>query len=496
MSALDRSSLVVVAGAGTMGRGIAEVALRAGHPVVLVDGDHAVADDAADVIRDHLATAEGPVGRLTPAYDFSAVGRAALVIEAIPESFDAKSALLAEIERRSPEAILATNSSSFSVTALAKRLADPARLVGLHFFNPATTVPVVEVVRGLDSRDEVVEVARATVAQWGKRPIVCRSTPGFVVHRATRPYFGEALLLLEEGAVDAATLDAIMVETAGFKTGPCALMDRIGHDVVAKVTRTVHEALGHDPRYRPSFLQEELVDAGHLGKRTGRGLFDHASGAPGPLPVTSERCAPPPVVTQTSPQPRLKPLAEAAAPAGVQLVFDPTSPVKGLRLPDGALLEVTRGQPAMVRARANGVPVVLVDLALDFGRPARVVLTPSDDTPPTTLAAAVGLCQAAGAEVSVIDDVPGMVVMRTVALLANEAADAVLHDVADAAAIDAAVRDALDAPLGPLAWADRVGPARLVQVLDAIDDVDRSGRYRASPLLRRHALVGRPFLAD
>ena len=182
------------------------------------------------------------------------------------------------------DAIIATNTSSLSVTAIAGRLARPDRVVGMHFFNPATVLPLVEVVSGHATAPAVTHTIFETAKAWGKVPVLCRSTPGFIVNRVARPYYGEALRLLQEQAATPATLDAVLRECGGFKMGPCELMDLIGHDVNFAVTRSVYEGFFDDPRYKPSLIQKDLVDAGWLGRKSGRGFFDYREGAARPLP--------------------------------------------------------------------------------------------------------------------------------------------------------------------------------------------------------------------
>ena len=282
---------VLVVGAGLMGAGIAQVAAQAGHPVFLVDA-RAGASAAAKaklattldglVAKGRLAAedAAAALARITPV-DALAEGRGAtLVVEAIFEDLAAKRALFAELEALlGDDAVLATNTSSISVTAIANGLKRPERLVGMHFFNPVPLMKLVEVVHGLRTDAAVADAIFALSKAWGKVPVHCKSTPGFIVNRIARPYYAEALALLHEQALTPAVIDACL-RGAGFRMGPCELMDLIGHDTNFAVTQSVYDANFQDKRYTPSPLQREMVDGGLFGRKSGEGFYRYPQGAP------------------------------------------------------------------------------------------------------------------------------------------------------------------------------------------------------------------------
>ena len=288
---LAPETAVGIVGAGTMGAGIAQVALQAGHPVILVDRDPAIVDRARAGIEARLRrlvdkgrlagnAADDALARLRSGATAADLAGCALVVEAVIEDLDAKRALFAEVERHvTDDAILASNTSSIPITAIAAGLRRPERFLGMHFFNPAPVMKLVEVISGLLTGADVAETVVATAVAWGKVAARARSTPGFIVNRVARPFYGEALRLLAEGAADAATIDAILRDCGGFRMGPFELTDLIGQDVNAAVTRSVHDAMFQDPRYRPSLLQEEMVEAGRLGRKSGIGFFDYREGA-------------------------------------------------------------------------------------------------------------------------------------------------------------------------------------------------------------------------
>lgn len=296
MNDLSRDAVVAVIGAGAMGAGIAQVAAQAGHEVRLFDAAEGAAakgrlailaglDRQVERGRVSAQEREAIAARLIIAPSLEALAGARLVIEAIVERLDIKRQLFAALEDVvAADTILATNTSSLSVTAIGAGLKHPGRLAGLHFFNPAPVMKLVEIIAGLASGKTVLDTLYATAQNWGKTPVHATSTPGFIVNRVARPFYAEGLRLLEERAASAATIDAVMREAGSFRMGPFELMDLIGHDVNAAVTRSVFDAYFGDPRFRPSLTQQELVAAGWLGRKSGRGFYDYSAGATRPEP--------------------------------------------------------------------------------------------------------------------------------------------------------------------------------------------------------------------
>ncbi|HYG89343.1 MAG TPA: 3-hydroxyacyl-CoA dehydrogenase PaaH [Azospirillum sp.] len=497
--ALPGSAIVAVIGAGTMGSGIAQVAATAGHTVLLYDSAPDAVGRGLSVITGALdrAVAKGQlaeearatiVGRLHPCSDLAELAGVDLAVEAIVEDLAVKQALFTRLEAVvSDRCILATNTSSISIESIGAPLARPGRFAGLHFFNPAPVMALVEIVSGRATDPDVAACLHATAAAWGKVPVHARSTPGFIVNRVARPFYAEALRVLAEGGADPATVDAVVRECGGFRMGPCELMDLIGHDVNYAVTRSVWEAFHFDPRFQPSLVQRALVEARWLGRKTGRGFYDYQGGAKTEPANAAPAPAPGSVALTGSlgPAAALVPLLRDAG-----IAVEEVSGPGGLRV-GRALLAPTDGRLATERASEESAEVILFDWALDYAAAKRIALAPAQQTSPEALVQSVGLFQALGKEVSVIGDVPGMVVARTVAMLANEAADALNQQVADAAAIDLAMRKGVNYPVGPLSWADRIGPRYVLHLLDNLARTYGEDRYRASPLLRKCALSGR-----
>jgi 3-hydroxybutyryl-CoA dehydrogenase len=497
-----------VVGAGTMGAGIAQVAAVAGRRVLIADMVPGAAERAVAGIRDRVK-AQVAKGRLSVdpgALDLTAVDSAdglaesGVVIEAIIEDLAVKRALFAELETVvASDAILASNTSSLSPTALASGLAHPERLVGLHFFNPVPAMKLVEVISGLATAPHVADAAADLATAWGKTVVRSTATPGFIVNRIARPFYAEAWRLYEEHASVPENIDAVLTGAGGFRMGPFTLMDLIGHDVNEAVTRSVWAAFGHDPRFAPSLAQRALVEAGWLGRKAGRGVYP-AGGAPAPTPAPAARC--PKVVIEHASRDgdgarEPSPLRAILDRAGVGTVpGDRDDTGAGLpdglaELPSGALLAQCAGATATSLAAALERPVIVVDRVLDPATATAIAIAPSDGCPPAALTEATGLLQAAGLDVYVTEDTPGLIVTRTVAMLANLAADALACQVASEPDIDTAMRLGVNYPLGPLAWARQWGIPVILGILDSLENWYRDGHYRPSPLLRRTALARR-----
>ncbi|MFV2117241.1 3-hydroxyacyl-CoA dehydrogenase [Streptomyces sp. Act-28] len=493
-TAVERDRTVAVVGAGTMGQGIAQVALVAGHPVRLHDAEPGRAGQAAEsvlgrldrlVAKGRLAPEErdAAAARLRPTATLDELAGAALVIEAIVERLAVKQELFTALEKIvDDECLLATNTSSLSVTAIGGALRLPGRLVGMHFFNPAPLLPLVEIVSGFATDAASAARAYETARAWGKTPVACADTPGFLVNRIARPFYAEAFAVYEEQGADPATIDAVLRESGGFRMGAFELTDLIGQDVNEAVTTSVWEAFFQDPRFRPSLAQRRLVEAGMRGRKTGRGWYAYDDrGAHRPEPHTAEPADPPAYVVVEGDLAPCGELLDMIREAGIPL-REGEGRGAHLRLPGGGRLA-----PADGRTPGELHDVVHFDLALDYRAATRVALAAGPDTPRETLARAIGLFQALGKKVSVIGDVPGMIVARTVARLVDLAHEAVARGVATEEDVDTAMRLGVNYPLGPVEWSRRLGRDWAYGVLEELHRRDPSGRYAPSLALYRHS---------
>ncbi len=471
MSALSKSAVVAVVGAGTMGAGIAQVAAAAGHPVILFDAFAGAAEKGVQRLAvglDNLvakgkmsgADKDALINRITIANTISDLASADLVVEAILEDLDVKRKLFAELEGVvGPQTILGSNTSSISITSIARDLSHPERFVGMHFFNPAPVMKLVEVISGVATAKDVAETVFATAKAWGKVAVHAKSTPGFIVNRVARPYYAEALRLYEEQLASPATLDALLTDAAGFRLGPFALMDLIGHDVNYAVSESVFNAFYQEPRFRPSLAQRELVNAGHLGRKSGKGFYRYDADAP-ELQVASYE-----ISTVEGELPQINYRAD--------------------NIINGVLVRMTDGRTANAVAEQHGCAVILFDYMADNA--SRVAISSSSDVPVDVLDRVVAAFKQQGVTATLLADWPGLVAMRTIAMLANEAFEAMLQGVANAEGIDNAMTFGVNYPKGPVSWAHEIGLAKILTVLDAIHDLTGDPRYRASMKLRMDA---------
>lgn len=381
-----------VIGAGTMGTGIAQVAATAGWDVVINDANHEMMEMASQnlvkvmnrlVEKEKISQEEADriLGRVDFTDDKSYFENSDLVIEAIVENLEIKQKVFKVVEEIvRPDTIIASNTSSLSLASIGSVLHDPSRFVGIHFFNPAPLMPLVEIIPAVQTKTETTAQAKAWVDSWGKMTVLAKDTPGFIVNRVARPFYGESLRVYEEGVADIATIDWAMKEIGGFRMGPFELMDFIGNDINYTVTETVFQSFFYDPRFKPSFTQKRMSEAGFLGRKSGRGYYDYSEGAENPAPTQDKEL-------------------------GQQIVD------------------------------------------------------------------------------------------RVLAMLLNEAADALFLNIASRDDIDLAMTKGVNYPKGLLKWADEMGIEWCVEKMDALYDEYREDRYRCCPLLRRMKAKNQRFFS-
>lgn len=379
---MDKDAVVGVVGSGTMGQGIAQIASTFGHQVYLYDAYSDQLGKAKHALRKILQRqvekdrmtqdeVDGIMDRIHFVEDLTDFDKCSLVIEAVIEDLDIKQDVFQRLEGIVPrDSILASNTSSLSIASISSALKKPKRFLGIHFFNPAPIMPLVEIVPGIATTEETTKTARKLIDDWGKTTVLAKDTPGFIVNRVARPFYSEAIRQLEEGVADVPTIDWAMKEIGGFRMGPFELMDFIGHDVNYKVTEKVFEEFFYDPRFKPSFTQKRMVEAGYLGKKSGKGFYDYGDEADNPEPTKDK----------------------------------------------------------------------------ELGK-------------------------------AIVD--------RIVAMLINEAADAVFMNVATVEDVDLAMTKGVNYPKGLLKWADEIGLHEVLDRITALQTKYREDRYRPNPLLKR-----------
>lgn len=500
---LTSSTPVAVIGAGTMGAGVAQLAAQAGHGVRLFDMQPGAADKALARIGKDLAGAvergklsaderEAVLSRISAVDSLDALAGCGLAVEAIIEQLEPKQQLFKALEALlGPQAVLATNTSSISITAIAQPLEHPQRVIGWHFFNPAARMKLVEVIPGVATDPALIPAMHALSKAWGKTSVDAPNTPGFIVNRVARPYYAEGLRLLAERIAPAAAIDRLLREAGGFAMGPFELMDLIGVEVNLSVTTSVWEATAFDPRFAPSVIQQELARAGRYGRKSGLGFHDYREGAP-PAPVeTVQPAAGIPALTCSALGPKLGLLGELVGRllgAGVKVTPDQNLPKEALEL-DNVVIALTDGRTAAERANADALDYILLDLACDFTSCKLLGAACSPQARHALPALAAALAQA---EIGLLelDDVAGLCVMRSVACLTNEACDLMAWAGVGAADIDTAMKLATAYPRGPLEWADEIGPARVAALLANLQAHYGDDRYRRSPRLSRALHTG------
>ena len=489
---VSRENLVAgVTGAGTMGRGIVQVLAQSGVRTLVFDAQPGAARKARESIGATLMklaergkldrpAVEATLGRIEIAERLEALAPCQIVVEAIVEDLGAKRELFAGLESIvDADCILASNTSSLSVTAMAAACKRPQRVAGYHFFNPVPLMKVVEVVAGELTAPWATQALSALARRFGHTPIECRDTPGFVVNHAGRAYVPEALRILSEGIADFATIDRILVEAAGFRLGPFGLMDLVGLDVSHAVMKSMYHQYFEEPKYKPSFLAESRVAAGLLGRKTGRGWYTYATDG------TAQ-----PVAELEGPG-KTRPESVWAVPELKELLakLDARTAAK----PDSAAVcfVAPLGKDATAAALELGLDArrtVAVDPMFGFTK--RRTLMATTITGRETLESAHALLCSDGVPVSVIKDSPGFVAQRVVAHIVNVGCDIAQMRIARPEDLDRAVVLGLSYPRGPLAMGDAVGPARILEVLEAMHDSYREPRYRPSPWLVRRARLG------
>src|SRR5262245_55566307 len=488
---VSRSDLCAgVVGAGTMGRGIAQVLAQCGARTLLFDAQPGAAKKAKESIGAALgklaekgrlkpADVDAALGRLELADSLEAFAACQVVVEAIVEELGAKRELFSKLEKTvKADCILASNTSSLSVTAMAAGCQKPGRVAGYHFFNPVPVLKIVEVVDGVLTEPWVSEALDALARRFGHTPVRCKDTPGFIVNHAGRAFVPESLRVLSEGIADFAAIDRILVDAAGFRIGPFGLMDLVGLDIAHAVMKSMYQQYFEEPKYRPSFLAEPRVVAGLLGRKTGRGWYEYDK--EGVALRTPEVAAPSSRPDAVWAVPELK---ELMVELGAKPELKPT--------PDAVCFVAPLGSDATTTALELGLDparTVAVDPLFGFAKRRTLMRTPA--TKKEVVDAAHGLLAADGVPVSVINDSPGFVAQRVVAHIVNVGCDIVQMRIATPQDLDRAVTLGLGYPRGPLAMGDAVGPKRILAVLEAMHDFYQEPRYRPSPWLKRRAALG------
>lgn len=489
-----------IVGTGAMGRGIAQMAAQAGSRVVLFDVQPGAAEAARSALhatwqklvekgKMDAAGLQACVDRLTVADSLSALTPCTLVVEAIVEKLDVKQRLFRELEAIvSAQTVLATNTSSLSVTAIGAGLSRPEQFAGYHFFNPVPLMRVVEVIAGLKTNPVVCKQLSDYARQFGHTPVSAQDTPGFIVNHAGRGYGTEALRVVGERVADFATIDRILKDQVGFKLGPFELMDLTALDVSHPVMESIYHQYFEEPRYRPSVITAQRLAGGVVGKKVGAGFYAYQEGVaqvPADPPAPDVAALPPVWVSpKAARRPEIYQLLKALG-ASIETGAAPSESALILVAPLGLDVTTIAAVERLDATRTMGIDMMLEDSATK-----RRVLATNPATRPDMRDAAHALFALDGKPVSVVRDSGGFVSQRVVATIVNIAADMCQQGICTPADLDVAVTLGLGYPMGPLAMGDRIGPTNLLEILFNLQTVYGDPRYRPSPWLRRRGALG------
>ncbi len=495
---LMKSDLVIaVFGAGTMGRGIAQVCAQAGIETLLYDARAGAVDEAIAAVGKGLdgQVAKGRMtedakravmAKLKPMASLEEAKPAGLVIEAIVEDLGVKRDLFQKLEAiLAPDAVIATNTSSLSVTEIAAGCAKPERVGGLHFFNPPPVMKLVEVIAGLRSAPDLTDALTAFTKRIAKTPIVATDTPGFVVNHAGRAYGPEALRIIGQGIASPREVDELMKEAAGFRMGPFELLDLIGGDVTHAVMESMYGRYYQEPMYQPSALLATRVAGGLLGRKSGAGFYDYKNAEATSAPTIAVAPQPVPTAAWVADDDGGRDLAAILEKNGVKVTIGGT-PAK-----DSLCFVTPLGEDctsAALRLKLDPAKTVAVDMLGRFGKRFTVMKNPL--TAADMLGQAVAALAAGGTAVTAINDSTGFVTQRLLSMIVNIGTRIAELRVAAPADIDTAVELGLNYPKGPLALGDLLGPARVLAVLDGMFALTHDPKYRATAWLRRRAALG------
>lgn len=491
---LTQFKQVGVIGAGTMGIGIAEVAASKNQQVFLYDLNTEFANTAKQNMEKRLQSRveRGKISadkrqilidNIKIVDDLNDLSDCQLVIEAIVENLEIKQNLFKKLQDICDEnCLFASNTSSISITAIASALTKPENMIGLHFFNPAPVMQLVEVIAGLRSSKHNLDLGMQLCELWNKTAVLAQSSPGFIVNRVARPFYGEALKMYQEQLASPEKIDALMT-SAGFRMGPFTLMDLIGIDINLSVSQTVFASMYYDPRYRPSLIQSEMVSANLLGKKSGEGFYRY-DGSEKPQVQFEMDHKPAQYISMAQGSTHLESLTSEIKSNKHFIVTEHKEDVC-IQIDECAIL-LTNGQTCQQRSSSFVQKhMAQIDLALDYSS-SQIIHIAFDKKCPTYIRnKVIGTFQKLGRKVLVIDDVPALVVMRTVCLLINEAADAIENGVCNEKDVDLAMQKGVNYPIGLIDWANKIGFQHVVDTLDNLHHWFGDDKYRVSTWLRK-----------
>lgn len=499
---IDSNSIIGIVGAGIMGRGIAQVAAKAGHQVVLYDNWDGAVDNAMKINKKELSrlvekgkmsqeAKDKTISLMKPTMEIQDLSVCDLVIEAIIENKDIKQDIFKQLEDICGDVVIASNTSSISISALANGMKRPHRVIGMHFFNPAPIMKLVEVISGLQSDKQLIEDVYNLANSWGKKAVYVKSSPGFIVNRIARPFYAEALRVYEEGVSDFASIDEVIRTSGKFRMGPFELMDLIGNDTNYSVTESTFNSYYQDPRFKPSLTQQEFSQAGLLGRKSGNGFYKYEDGKQVGRELVQKVTPSTLDIKQVVVHGDLG-CADTLIPlfknAGIQVL---EAKGEGYISFNDIKLFIANGKMAsQLSKELNERAIAQVDLNIDFENTKSVTIATSLLATKNTASNIAALFTKIGKEVLQVKDSPALIMARTVSMLINEASSTVTNGVCDEPSCDIAMENGVNYPIGPFKWADKMGIDKALEILNNLEDFYKDTRYRADRGIIEKSIIG------
>lgn len=499
---INTNSIIGIVGAGIMGRGIAQVAAKAGHKVILYDNWDGAVDNAMKINEKELSklvskgkmtqeAKDKTISLMNPTMQINDLAPCDLIIEAIIENKEIKQEIFKQLEDICKDVVIASNTSSISISALANGLKKPENMIGIHFFNPAPIMKLVEVISGLLSNQQIIEDVHTLISSWGKKAVYVKSSPGFIVNRIARPFYAEALRVYEEGVSSFATIDESIRSGGRFRMGPFELMDLIGNDTNYSVTQSTFDSYYQDPRFKPSLTQQEFSQAGLLGRKSGAGFYKYEDnkqqGREDVRKITpsNNKISEIFVYGSLGVADELIPLFKKAGISVVQTEGAGYIEFNNIKL------FITNGKMASeISKELNEKDVAQLDINIDYELSNYVTISTSLLASKHVAPNIAALFSQIGKETLVIKDSPAMIMSRTVCMLINEASSTVTNGVCDEFSVDIAMENGVNYPIGPFKWADKLGTDFVLETLNNLESFYKDTRYRADRGIIERTIVG------
>ncbi len=499
---IDSNSIIGIVGAGIMGRGIAQVAAKAGHKVILYDNWDGAVDNAMKINEKELSklvtkgkmtqeAKDKTISLMNPTMEINDLAPCNLIIEAIIENKEIKQDIFKQLEDICEDVVIASNTSSISISALANGLKKPENMIGIHFFNPAPIMKLVEVIYGLRSDQQIIEDVHALISSWGKKAVYVKSSPGFIVNRIARPFYAEALRVYEEGVSSFPTIDEVIRSSGKFRMGPFELMDLIGNDTNYSVTASTFDSYYQDPRFKPSLTQQEFSQAGLLGRKSGAGFYKYEDnkqqGRDDIRKVTpsNNKISEIYVYGSLGIADELIPLFKKAGIKVIEVEGDGYIEFNEIKL------FLANGKMASeISKELSEKNIAQLDINIDYELSSSVTISTSLLAQQHVAPNIAALFSQIKKETLIIKDSPAMIMLRTVSMLINEASSTVTNGVCDECSADIAMENGVNYPIGPFKWADKLGTDFVLKTLNNLESFYKDSRYRADRGLIEKSIIG------